>query len=98
MFALLINGRVIGTIRKCVLWQGVRGRECGNLRKMGVEKKIRVYLVQNGRAGFLHIRGYHLKEPSILSVLPTSATLETISRKEPMAVLAGAIGITMDTR
>jgi hypothetical protein len=62
---------------------------------MGSEKKIRVYLVQNGRAGFLHIRGYH---PSILSVLPTSATLETISRKEPMAVLAGAIGITMDTR
>jgi hypothetical protein len=65
---------------------------------MRAKKKIRVYFTPNGAQ--LSVRQYLPipKEPSIRSVLPTGATLETISRKEPMAVLAGAIRITMDTQ
>jgi hypothetical protein len=62
-----------------------------NPHKMGAEKKIRViYGAQLSCTSHRH----HPNEPSI-SASPTGATLETISRKEHMAVLAGAIRITM---
>lgn len=44
------------------------------------KKKVRVYFTPNGAQLFSNPIP---KEPLILSVLPTDATLETISRKEP---------------